>query len=106
MNHPFSIQKIPVPLDLSHTSLNAGDAAVAVAIRHNASLLLLNVFEKGVDSSDDFHFFSDHISNSKDVLTALAGRIQYSNEVNRRSFRRKEMLLKPFSETPFFNKGI
>lgn len=72
----FTIQKILVPLDLSQTSLNALDTAVAMAKKHNATLLLLNVIEPVLHPTDETNLHVDELTNSVDVLTALAGTIQ------------------------------
>src|SRR6476620_4355433 len=82
----YHIQRILVPIDLSETSLNALDAAVAIAQKHKAQILLLNVIESGFDSfSDDTGFFSvASMTNSSDVLTALAHAIQHTSELGPR----------------------
>ena len=79
---PFAIKKIIVPIDLSHTSLNALDTAVTIARKHDASLHLLNIIEPGLDVlMDEYDFHRYHLSNSPDVLTALAGSIQHANKL-------------------------
>jgi nucleotide-binding universal stress UspA family protein len=80
--NPFTIQKILVPIDLSHTSLKALDTAVAIASKHNATLQLLNIIEPAFDVVAEENDSSiTHLSNSSDVLTALAGTIQYANKL-------------------------
>ena len=74
--NPFTIQKILVPLDLSQTSLNALDTAVALAKKHNATILLLNVIEPVLHTTDETNLHVDELTNSANVLTALAGTIQ------------------------------
>jgi nucleotide-binding universal stress UspA family protein len=76
----YQIQRIVVPIDLSETSLNALDTAVALAQKHGATLQLLNVNETGFDpASDDVSFPSQ--AGANDVLNALAGAIQHSSEL-------------------------
>jgi len=41
----FNIQRILVPVDFSPASINALDSAIAMAVRHEATVLLLNVVE-------------------------------------------------------------
>jgi len=80
--NPFTIQKILVPTDLSHTSLKALDTAVAIAVKHKAALQLLNIIEPSFDALADENDSSiTHLSTASDVLTALAGTIQYSKEL-------------------------
>ena len=77
----YTIKKIIVPIDLSETSLNALDSAVALAQRHNASLVLLNVVETEFEFLDaGFSSFSVN-SNAGDVITALAGGLQHRHMV-------------------------
>lgn len=45
MNNALSIQRILVPLDFSEASLNALETAIAIANRHNASIVLLHVID-------------------------------------------------------------
>ena len=72
---PYTIRKIIVPIDLSETSLNALDTAVAIAKRHQSELILLNVIESDLDFLGEGNGFSsfNNLSHSSDVLTALAG---------------------------------
>jgi nucleotide-binding universal stress UspA family protein len=76
----YTIRKIVVPIDLSETSLNALDTAVAIAKEHGAHLCLLNVIENNFDVEEEI-LFSSSLSNSTDVLTALAGAIQHANDI-------------------------
>jgi len=76
----YHIQKIVVPIDLSETSLNALETAVAIAKKHKAGIQLLNVIENHLDFHDDFAL-SSSIINSTDVLNALAGAIQHTNDI-------------------------
>ncbi len=80
---PYTIRKIIVPIDLSETSLNALDTAVALAKKHKASLLMLNVIESGFEFLTDGGGFSSftNLSNSADVLSALAGTIQHTHNI-------------------------
>ncbi len=78
--NPFAIKQVIVPIDLSHTSLNALDTAVTIAKKHDASLLLLNIIEPDFAGlTDEYDSYSCHLSNSSDVLTALAGSIQHAS---------------------------
>src|SRR5215216_2906102 len=79
----YSIKKILVPVDLSETSFNALDTAVMLAKKHNAQLRLLNILESDSDMSVDDAGFSliTNPVNSSDVLTALAGAIQHSHNI-------------------------
>lgn len=77
----YHIQKIVVPIDLSETSLNALDTAVAIAKKHKAGIELLNVVESNFDVLHDEFNFSTSLANSADVLNALAGAIQHSNDI-------------------------
>jgi nucleotide-binding universal stress UspA family protein len=79
--NPFSIQKILVPLDLSQTSLNALDTAVALAKKHNATIMLLNVIEPVLYASDETNLHVDELSNSVDVLTVLAATVQQAGNI-------------------------
>lgn len=80
--NPFTIKKVIVPIDLSHTSLNTLDTAVTIAREHDASLLLLNIIEPDFAGlTDEYDFYRCHLSNSSDVLTALAGSIQYASRL-------------------------
>jgi nucleotide-binding universal stress UspA family protein len=83
---PYTIRKIIVPIDLSETSLNALDTAVAIAKRHQAELILLNVIESDLDFLGEGNGFSsfNNLSHSSDVLTALAGGIQHTHALSPR----------------------
>ena len=81
----YSIKKILVPVDLSETSLNALDTAVALARKHDAAIELLNVVENKYSVIEGSGLQSTgRLTNSSDVLTALAGAIQHSNEIKPR----------------------
>lgn len=77
----YHIRKIVVPVDMSETSLNALDAAVSIAKRHGAKLYLLNIVEHNFDLLQEDPVFSTSVSNTIDVLNALAGAIQHANDV-------------------------
>jgi nucleotide-binding universal stress UspA family protein len=77
----YHIRKIVVPVDLSETSLNALETAVALARKHEASLYLLNVIENNFDLLQDEVLYSSSLVNSADVLSALAGAIQHANDI-------------------------
>ena len=81
----YGIKKILVPVDLSETSLNALDTAVALAKKHDAEIVLLNVIENKYAFIDENIFQSTgSLTNSSDVLSALAGAIQHSHEIQPR----------------------
>jgi nucleotide-binding universal stress UspA family protein len=78
----YNIKKILVPVDLSEISLNALDTAVALAKKHNAVVQVLYVIEIKPGSFEDSGFQSNnYLTNSSDVLTALAGAIQHANDI-------------------------
>jgi nucleotide-binding universal stress UspA family protein len=77
----FTIQKILVPLDLSQTSLNALDTAVALAKKHDATILLLNVIEPVLHAGEETNSHIEELSNSVDVLTVLEGKIQQAGNI-------------------------
>ncbi len=77
----YQIRKIVVPVDLSETSLNALDTAVSIARMNGAAVYLLNVIETNFDLLNDDLLFSPSRSNSSDVLSALAGAIQHTNDL-------------------------
>ena len=80
--NPFTIKQVIVPIDLSHISLNALDTAVALAKKQDASLQLLNIIEPDFAGlADDYDSYRYHLSNSSDVLTALAGSIQHASKI-------------------------
>lgn len=88
--NPFSIQRILVPTDLSHTSLNALSTAVALARKHFASLYLLNISEPDFTSPEgDADAGIEALTNASDVLAALAGTIQYGNGMRPQLLRMK-----------------
>jgi nucleotide-binding universal stress UspA family protein len=75
----YTIRKILVPVDLSESSLNALDTAVALAKKNNAELVILNVEE---NYSDNFYNESSYaVLSSNDVLAALAGNIQHKTNI-------------------------
>lgn len=77
----YQIRKIVVPVDLSETSLNALDTAVSIAKTNRASIYLLNVIEASFDLLHDEQLFSSGLSHTSDVLNALAGAIQHTNDL-------------------------
>jgi nucleotide-binding universal stress UspA family protein len=79
----FSIRKILVPVDMSETSFNALETAVSIARRHGASIIILNVLEITPDAFLSERSFSlhKHDLHSADILSALAGAILHSNEL-------------------------
>lgn len=72
----YTIQNILVPIDLSETSLNALQTAVALAKIHGATIHLLHVDETlpGYNDNQTDSLLSSEIN--KDVLTALAGTVR------------------------------
>jgi nucleotide-binding universal stress UspA family protein len=78
MNH-YSIQKILVPVDLSETSLNALNTAVALAKKHNAVVQILNVREQLPSRHNNLYYPPSAKSANTDVLSALTGAIRDSN---------------------------
>jgi nucleotide-binding universal stress UspA family protein len=81
----YSINKILVPVDLSETSLNALETAVALAKRHRASLSILNVIENRFDPANEDRLWQDaRLSGSSDVLTAVSGSIQHEHGIRPR----------------------
>jgi len=79
----YYIKKIIVPVDLSETSLNALDVAVALAKKHKAFIYVLNVIEPnfGIFSEDYDSSFSHGKMNTKDVLDALINSIVHVHGV-------------------------
>lgn len=74
----YSPEKILVPIDLSQTSLNALDTAIAFARKKSAQLFLLNVVEPNYSTAKHNEPDLDDYLASEDVLTALVGSIQNS----------------------------
>ena len=76
------IQNILVPVDLSESSLNALNTAVAIAKKHNASIQILHVEENAIDQVDETASFSSTSRlNASDIVTALASTISYSHNI-------------------------
>ena len=81
----YNIKKILVPVDLSETSLNALDTAVALAKKHAAVVELLNVVENNYSIVEENNFQPPgYLTNSSDVLTALAGAVQHASDIKPR----------------------
>lgn len=83
----YSIRKILVPVDLGEISLNALDTAVAMAERNGAELQILNVIEPSYDLSYESFASLSSLTNSSDVLQALAGAIQHKNDIAPKIFQ-------------------
>ena len=83
MMKSYSVRNILIAVDLSEPSLNALDTAVALAMKHKANIQLLNVIEKDIPRllDDTVSLPFNILSNSSDVLTALGGAIEHSNDV-------------------------
>src|SRR5689334_12595107 len=79
----YSIKNILVPVDLSETSLNAVEKAVALAKKHDALLHLFHVDETLViptenNSDSNANFKSD---SNAEVLSAIAGAIKHKHNI-------------------------
>jgi nucleotide-binding universal stress UspA family protein len=87
----YHISKILVPVDLSETSLNALETCIALAKKHGANIIILNVIESKYSSREESDVFnvSSSLSNSKDVLNALIGSIEHAHDLTPR-FIQKE----------------
>lgn len=78
----YQISKILVPVDLSEASLNALETCISLAKRHGATIILMNVVEPKYSNRDESDVFKiSSLSNSKDVLHALIGSIQYAHDL-------------------------
>jgi nucleotide-binding universal stress UspA family protein len=80
--HPYTIQNILVPIDLSEHSFNALDSAVSLAKKHKATICLLYVADT-LSGLTDLHpdtFLSSQANI--DVLMALAGSIKHTNNIS------------------------
>jgi nucleotide-binding universal stress UspA family protein len=75
----YHINTILVPIDLSESSLNALEAAVVIAKRHDSALQILHVEENSFQELDDIS--QSHFSNSVDVINALTGAIQHKHGI-------------------------
>lgn len=76
------IRNILVPVDLSESSLNALDTAVAIAKKHKASIQILHIEENILNHADEaVPTFLNTISNSSDILAALASTIYYTHNI-------------------------
>lgn len=78
----YKITNILVPVDLSESSLNALEAAVNIAKKHEASIQVLNVEENNLNTLEDINtpYFTNP-ANSTDVLNALVGAIQHKHGI-------------------------
>jgi nucleotide-binding universal stress UspA family protein len=76
----YSINKILVAIDLSETSLNALDTAIALAKKHKAQLQLLNVAEQ-INVSDGVGEIYLAYQAKADVLHALAFSLQQKHNI-------------------------
>ena len=75
----YNFKKILVAVDLSEASLNALDTAAALAKKHAAKLIILNVEDNSFDFlRDEFVHLYDP---SSDVVSALANAIQHKTEL-------------------------
>lgn len=87
----YNIRTILVPLDLSETSLNALDTAVALASKNSADLFLLYVAEHAFSRYHASHHLPENtvLMHSDDVLTALTGSIEHNYSVPVELLRRE-----------------
>jgi len=78
----YKISSVLAPVDLSESSLNALDAAVNIAKKHQAVLRIVHVDENNFHAMDDISssYFANHINNA-DVINALVGAIQYRHDM-------------------------
>jgi nucleotide-binding universal stress UspA family protein len=78
----FRIHNILVPVDLSESSLNALDAAVVIAKKHNASIQVLHVEENNFNDLEDISFTGySSVNNAIDIINALTGAIQHTHGI-------------------------
>lgn len=78
----FRINNILVPIDLSESSLNALDAAVVIAKKHNASIQLLHVEENNFNDLEEIHLAGySSVHNAIDIINALTGAIQHTHGI-------------------------
>ncbi|MFT3910446.1 MAG: universal stress protein [Ferruginibacter sp.] len=77
----YNITKILVAVDMSDTSLNALDAAVAIAKKHHATIQVLNIIERSLYANGENRFLSEINKSNSDVLTALTKSISSSGKV-------------------------
>ena len=79
---PYKLKNILVPLDLSETSLNALQTAVALAKKHDARIHLLYVDETILTLTHLPADFAGSTNGNQDVLSALSSSIKYENGVS------------------------
>jgi nucleotide-binding universal stress UspA family protein len=78
----YNINTVLAPIDLSESSLNALDVAVAIAKKHQAGLQILHVDENSFPVTDDTS--ASYLSNnfhSTDIINALVGAIQHTHGI-------------------------
>jgi len=78
----YSIKKILVPVDLSETSLNALDAAVRIAKKHNAMIRVLNIKEHSFYPEENGRLYNDFKKNGTDVLIALTNTVGHAEDLD------------------------
>lgn len=78
----YQVNNILVPVDLSEGSLNALDAAVMIAKKHNANLQVLHIDENSFQNFGDasMSYFANTI-NAVDVINALVGAIHHTYNI-------------------------
>jgi nucleotide-binding universal stress UspA family protein len=78
----YRINNILVPVDLSESALNALDAAVVIAKKHNASIQLLHAEENNFNDLEDISFAGySSVNNAIDIINALIGAIQHTHGI-------------------------
>jgi nucleotide-binding universal stress UspA family protein len=78
----YKIANILVAVDLSQSSLNALDTAVAIAVQHGAALHILYINERSYQNNDVIKLPSfQPRSQPTDVLYALGGAITYTYQI-------------------------
>lgn len=77
-----TLKKILVAIDLSSTSLNALETAIALAKKNNSELLVVHVKEK----MEGYCLETINGNTNHDVLTALTGSIEHKQKVRIRLF--------------------
>lgn len=78
----YKINRVLVPVDLSESSLNALDVAVAIAKKQNASLIVLHVDENSFQTLEEVGMpYYSNLINATDVINALVGAIQHAHNI-------------------------
>jgi len=77
----YSIRKILVPVDLSDTSINALNSAVALAKEHQASIRILNISEPSYSRDINGSLVQYSANATSDVLAALASAVEHAGDI-------------------------